>query len=61
MPYPTSHDLRKLAEQAGLYAQVKHEYGAEGVERVLAEVRECLKGGVGRLRSLPVDAVQFVP
>lgn len=56
MAYPRSRDLRKLAEQAGLYAQVKHEYGAEGVERVLEETAEHLGDCIEQLRSLPVDA-----
>jgi len=55
MAYPKAADLRKLAEQLGLYAQLKHEYGAEGIERVLGEIEQGLKDGLDRLRSLPAD------
>ena len=55
MAYPRAADLRKLAERLELYAQLKHEYGAEGIERILEEVKECLEGGVESLRALPAD------
>jgi ADP-ribosylglycohydrolase len=55
MAYPKDPGLRKLVERLGLYAQLKHEYGAEGIEGILGEIKQSLKDGLDRLRSLPVD------
>ncbi|HOX08181.1 MAG TPA: ADP-ribosylglycohydrolase family protein [Planctomycetota bacterium] len=55
MTYPKVADLKKTAEQFELYSQLQHEYGARGVERVLADVRRAMGAGLKRLRALPAD------
>jgi len=54
MAYPKS-DLRRLAERVELYAQLMHEYGAKGVERIVKGAEKALAASAAKLTKLPVD------
>ncbi|MFC1479625.1 ADP-ribosylglycohydrolase family protein, partial [Planctomycetota bacterium] len=55
MKYPRIPDFSSLAEQLSLYAQLKAEYGSEGIEPVLKEAEKELKSALSKLKKLPVD------
>jgi len=55
MPYPKLPDFRNLTHQLELYAQLKHEYGAEGIATVLSDAHRALRSSLARLKRLPVD------
>ena len=52
MPAP---NLRKLSDELSLYAQLKREYGASGVEGVLRDTARAMKRDLRRLRALRAD------
>jgi len=56
MTYPEAPDYRRLVDQITLYAQLKHEHGAEGIAPILAQTESALQQAVEALRTLPVDA-----
>jgi ADP-ribosylglycohydrolase len=53
MAYPPIPSYRRLIEQITLYTQLKHEYGAQGIEPLLAEAEAALRGALERLMALP--------
>lgn len=55
MPYPKTPDLKKLADLIECYGQLKHEYGAAGVQPILIQAEKDLKNAVAGLKKLPVD------
>ncbi len=56
MPYPNEARHRQLAEQLYVYSQLQHEYGAVGIDALLARAETALAALVSELRALPVDA-----
>lgn len=55
MAYPKCPDLNGLATQIKEYAQLEHEYGAKGIERILAQVDKAMQKGLKDLKRLPAD------
>jgi ADP-ribosylglycohydrolase len=55
MPYPKMPPLDELVREIGLQAQLKHEYGARGIPRVLRGAEKNLKAALVELKKLPVD------
>ena len=55
MTYPRMPDFRRLTEQLGLYAQLKHEYGAKNIERLFAKTEKAMRAGLAELKRRPVD------
>ncbi|MEI6519604.1 MAG: ADP-ribosylglycohydrolase family protein [bacterium] len=53
MSYPEVPDYRLITEQIGLYAQLKHEYGAAGISPLLAEAEAALNRALEMLKALP--------
>jgi hypothetical protein len=50
-------DLHRLSDALSLYAALKAEYGARGIEPVLAGTERAMRGALARLRALPDDPV----
>jgi len=48
-------DYRRLIERIETYGQLKHEYGAKGVAKLLAGIEKDLEAALERLRRLPID------
>lgn len=55
MAYPRLLD-GKLVETLNRYAELKHEYGARGVERVLRRMNNALASGIKEMKALRNDA-----
>jgi len=55
MRYPKIPDLKKLAEELELYAQLKSEYGAKGISTTLSNAKKVLRSALTELKSLPID------
>ena len=55
MSYPRADDLVELARQVDFYSQLKHEYGARGIEKAVARVRRDIESGIRKLRALAID------
>ncbi len=55
MTYPKGADLKELTQQIELYAQLKAEYGAEGISEILSDTRKALRSSLSQLRNLPID------
>ena len=56
MSYLKMPDLGRLSGLLIEYAQLKSEYGAAGIEQVLAEAEQALKDARARMEALPEDA-----
>ena len=56
MPYPEIPNYRQLIDHLTLYAQLKHEYGAEGIPQVLAEAEAALNRALDTLKAKATDA-----
>jgi len=46
MAYPKTPDFEALIRKLSLYVQLKHEYGAKGVENVLQGTEQALKNAI---------------
>ena len=57
MSYPSFAALRELLNGLELYAQLKHEYGAEGVAAQVDAVEDALANALEAVRALPEDPV----
>jgi len=55
MPYAKKFDLQGLTGQLELYAQLKAEYGSEGVREIIADARRALRSSLAELKKLPVN------
>ena len=55
MDYPHVPNFNQLSEQLALYSQLQHEYGAQGIEPILAQAAEALQRAVVALKALPPD------
>ena len=56
MDYPVIPELRKLADHITEYSRLKHEYGAGGLEVILAKAEAVLKTALTEITSLEDDA-----
>ncbi len=56
MAYPDTSRLRALLDQFYLYSQLQSEYGAKGIEPLLAQAEQALQPILDALKVLPVDA-----
>lgn len=55
MPYPKMPDYARLTSQLQLYSELKHEYGAKGIQPILARAERALKTALAELKRLPID------
>jgi len=55
MAYPKIPDLNQLVRDIGLYAQLQHEYGATGLEPIVAGAEKALRQALRQLRARLVD------
>ena len=55
MAYPRRPDLNKLTSRLWEYSQLKHEYGARGIEKVYRKAEKALQTAFKDLRKLPID------
>ena len=55
MNYPSVPNLDHLSKQLRLQSQLKHEYGATGIDAILAMAEEALQGALSELEGLPID------
>ena len=55
MSYPSLTNVSRLQEQMLLYSQLKHEYGANGINSLLARVENELAQALAELQALPDD------
>ncbi len=55
MSYPQAPKFDRTVYQIKLYAQLKHEYGARGIEKVFAKTDRCLKAMQSEMERLPID------
>jgi len=56
MAYPKLPDFKSLTSAVELHAQLKHEYGANSIERILAGAERDLKRALGAIKRLPIDS-----
>jgi len=55
MSYPDIRKLRNLLGRIELQAQLRHEYGARGLSRIVAKAERDLKATLSRIRRTPSD------
>ncbi len=55
MTYAKTPNFRKLTDTLEVYAQLKAEYGAKGVESVLLEAEKALRAATAKIIKLPID------
>lgn len=55
MGYPKLPDFWDLTGDITLYSQLKHEYGAGGIQAILDQVEKALKSASTQIKKLPVD------
>ena len=55
MRYPRVPDFRSLLESLALHAALKAEYGARGIQPVLADAEKALRAAISRVKALPDD------
>lgn len=53
--YPKMPNYGHLAELITLYTQLKHEYGTEGIEPILAKAEKALRSVLEEIKALPID------
>jgi len=58
MNYPNASNCISLVNQILYYSQLKHEYGASGITRLLAGTERSLKSALARMQQLPIDQTQ---
>ncbi len=56
MSYPSTTELESLCNSVGLYAQLKHEYGAAGISSVLKKAAAALRAARDELKGLSDNA-----
>ena len=54
MSYPVAPKFDQTARQIRLYAQLKHEYGARGIEKIFAKTEKRLQAMAREMERLPV-------
>ncbi|MCY3020824.1 MAG: ADP-ribosylglycohydrolase family protein, partial [Planctomycetota bacterium] len=55
MPYPKVPDLGRLVHDIGVYTQLQHEYGAKGLEPILAGAEKALRTALRNVKARPID------
>ncbi|MBT3374279.1 MAG: ADP-ribosylglycohydrolase family protein [Lentisphaerae bacterium] len=55
MSYPSLPNFVHLSKQLRLQSQLKHEYGADNIEAILAKAGAALQAALSEIESLPVD------
>jgi ADP-ribosylglycohydrolase len=55
MEYPQIPDYHLLIDHLVEYAKLRCEYGAQGVESILQEVKKSLEDAISRINQLPID------
>jgi len=55
VPYPKMPNLKAIASDIELYVQLQHEYGAKGLEPVLAGAEKALRQALRKIKARPVD------
>ncbi|MBM7582160.1 hypothetical protein JOD02_001017 [Caldicoprobacter guelmensis] len=55
MEYPQIPDYHLLIDHLVEYAKLRYEYGAQGVESILQEVKKSLEDAISRINQLPID------
>ncbi|MBN1901442.1 ADP-ribosylglycohydrolase family protein, partial [Candidatus Sumerlaeota bacterium] len=55
MNYPKLPDFGRLTEDIALYSQLRHEYGAKGIQPILDKIEKFLKSAANQIRKLPID------
>jgi len=55
MKYPKFHDFQGLIDEIRLLAQLKCEYGAEGIAPIIKEAEKSLYSAAAKLKKLPVN------
>ena len=58
MKYPSIPDLKSLSEQLALYAQLKHEKGASGIEPIFRQAQKALETCIRQVRALPESSIR---
>ena len=58
MAYPNTGKCRELLDQIQRYGEMKHEFGAKGVNDAVAEARRALAAALRKVKALPVDPAQ---
>jgi len=53
--YPQIPDYGRIIDQIRLYVQLKHEYGADDIDSVLAGAEEALKSALAEMQALLAD------
>jgi len=53
--YPKQPDYRNLGRELELISQLKHEYGAKGIQSILKDVEKSMKAACSLLQKLPID------
>lgn len=56
--YPKHADFKWMGDKIALYAQLKHEHGAKGIERILAKTKKTMTKLVREMEALKVDDKQ---
>lgn len=52
---PNIANCERLVQQLGFYSQLKHEYGARGIARLLSATEHALKSALSRIQQRPID------
>ncbi len=55
MTYPKIPDYHRMANELGLYGQLKHEYGAKRIGAIFVRAERAMKSALTDLKKLPVD------
>jgi ADP-ribosylglycohydrolase len=55
MNYPRVPGYRSLSDSLALYAALKAEHGAKGIQPILVEAERALRAAIARMKALPVD------
>ena len=53
--YPKQPDYLSLGSDLELISQLKHEYGAKGIQSILKDVEKSMKAAYSLLQKLPID------
>ncbi len=55
MSHPRKADVRSLSESLAQHAALQAEYGAKGIQPVLADAERALRAALSKVKALPVD------
>ncbi len=60
MNYPKIPNLKHLSEELELYAQLKSEYGAKGIARLLSNATKSLQAALNELKNSGLDMATII-